>query len=53
MNNTPLLGWKSCQAPHNSDYASGVDKPDWLESVLYIAIGATFIAVTAVSKGWL
>jgi hypothetical protein len=53
MNNTPLLGWKACQAPHNSDFASGIDKPDWFERALYIGIGIMFIAVTAVSRGWL
>jgi len=53
MNNTPLLGWKACQQPHNCEYATGVDTPDWFERCMYIVIAVLALAVTAVSKGWL
>lgn len=53
MNNTPTLGWKACQKPHNCEYATGVDKRDWFETVMYVAIAILALAVTAVSKGWL
>ena len=50
---SPLLGWKACQQPHNCEYATGVDTPDWFERCMYIAIAVLTLAVTAVSKGWL
>jgi hypothetical protein len=48
------LGYKDCQRPHNAPHATGIDKGmDWVEVVQYVAIAIGFIAVTAVSKGWL
>lgn len=49
----PTLGWKDCQHPHNCEYATGVDTPDWFERGMYIVIAVIFVLVTAVKVGWL